>query len=142
VSKLTCAASLMAYKAPYFATDDTRQLTKFSASLGNFTIEFTEDEAMIFTTYPTRSGKRKEYRREYLSFRLQPAGDMSGPFGGRFRFTTNMPVWDVFVVEENRIRANSTNENSLVQEFVFDYVARQGEPFVKVSNALYSTLSK
>eukprot|EP01122_Echinamoeba_exundans_P002176 TRINITY_DN12135_c0_g1_i1.p1 TRINITY_DN12135_c0_g1~~TRINITY_DN12135_c0_g1_i1.p1 ORF type:complete len:611 (-),score=83.87 TRINITY_DN12135_c0_g1_i1:285-2117(-) len=137
-SKLTCRISTSSHKAPYFATDDTTQPTRFVAHLGNFTIEFTEDEAMIFATYDTRRGVRKEYRREYLSFRLQPISETYGGALERMYATLNRPFWDSFIVEGNRVRANSTVENSLIQEYIFELANDQDPPFVKVSNAGYN----
>eukprot|EP01122_Echinamoeba_exundans_P006091 TRINITY_DN1647_c0_g1_i1.p1 TRINITY_DN1647_c0_g1~~TRINITY_DN1647_c0_g1_i1.p1 ORF type:complete len:487 (+),score=57.37 TRINITY_DN1647_c0_g1_i1:541-2001(+) len=142
VSKMPCMLSGSSYTAPYFATDDVKQATNFTAHLGNFTIEFVDDEAMVFTTYATRNGgARKEYRREYLSFRIQPIGETYGGFGatGRKRATLNRSFWNTFVVETNRVRANSTKENDLIQEYIFEYTLNDEKaPFVKVSNAIYN----
>jgi hypothetical protein len=139
MTKMKCLATPIVHTAPFFPTDDTLQTTMFTNKLGNFTLEFTQDEVMIFTTYTTRKGVRKEYRREYLSFRLMPITDIYGPDNLRQYATSPVPLWSTFVNGTTQIRANTTNTDSLVQEYIFDLKYGSNGPFVKVSNNVYST---
>jgi hypothetical protein len=142
-SNVTCRTSPHAYRARYFPTDDTVVPTIFATRLSNFTLEFTEDEVMIFATYPRR-GMLREYRREYLSFHLMPIGNTYGADFQRKFETFERPYWNRSAIREepNRVKANTTNTNSLITEFIFDASpASNGGLFIKVSVAVYSTLN-
>jgi hypothetical protein len=95
---------------------------------------------MIFTTYTTRRGVSKEYRREYLSFRLMPVSDTYGANLQRLYSTMERPYWNNFLLEGNRVRANTTVTSSLVTEYIFDYSINRDSAYIKVTNILYSTL--
>lgn len=140
LSKFSCAISPPSYKAPYFRSDGDRQQTKYSTRLGNFTLEFTEDEVMIFSTYLTRKGAPVQYRREYLSFKLAPISETYGAaFQPGFR-TYEAPIWDKFVPEgTDRIRINTTSTANLITEYIFEYKENKSPPYVKFSTIVYSS---
>jgi hypothetical protein len=94
---------------------------------------------MIFTTYTTRRGVSKEYRREYLSFRLMPILETYGADLQRLYLITERPYWSKFSQLGNRVRANTTVTSSLLTEYIFDYVTNGDSGYIKVTNVIYST---
>eukprot|EP01122_Echinamoeba_exundans_P000333 TRINITY_DN1029_c0_g1_i2.p1 TRINITY_DN1029_c0_g1~~TRINITY_DN1029_c0_g1_i2.p1 ORF type:complete len:474 (+),score=24.91 TRINITY_DN1029_c0_g1_i2:692-2113(+) len=140
VRNVSCEVFPMPYKPRYFATDD-RPSVQFRAEILNHTIEFDGRDASIFAAYRTKNGVRKEYRKEYMSFRAEPSTEYEQNFG-RIQYGYALPLgnWESFLVEGGtRVRANTTKQNDMITEFIFDWIIQPDQPpNIKFSTVVYN----
>jgi hypothetical protein len=124
---------------PPFLSETAEVPSNFTANFGNFTVEFINDEISIFAAYTDRHGGRRNYRREYASFKMHPISEAYGEPHFGYTRTYSKPKWVSFVLGDTFVRANMTNTDGLVHEYKFDYMTNKDHPYLKLSGTVYST---
>lgn len=136
---MTCHVSPTVYVAPYFGSDARASDIQFRAEIDGKSLEFIDSEVRIFATY-MKDGVRTEYRKEYISFKMQPITEEYDP---QFYIKTfNNSVWETFMWENpTRLRVNATKMENLTVEWIFDFGRKDadGVPKIKFSIAIYSS---
>eukprot|EP01122_Echinamoeba_exundans_P008320 TRINITY_DN2743_c0_g1_i2.p1 TRINITY_DN2743_c0_g1~~TRINITY_DN2743_c0_g1_i2.p1 ORF type:complete len:503 (-),score=67.81 TRINITY_DN2743_c0_g1_i2:14-1522(-) len=138
VSRYPCSIAPMVFIPPFIP--ETADIpTNFTASFGNFTIEFFNDEISIFAAYiDRRTGARRNYRREYASYKMQPISEAYGEPHVGYTRTYSKPKWAKFVLGDTFVVANMTNTDGIIHEYRFDYMTNRDRPYLKLSGAVYN----